>query len=66
MGDSLSVGSYGHTGFTGTILWIDPVKRFFFVLLSNRVYPDGDNQRINTLKVRSQIMDALYRAVVSY
>ncbi len=66
VGDSLSVGSYGHTGFTGTILWIDPVKRFFFVLLSNRVYPDGDNQRINTLKVRSQIMDALYRAVVSY
>lgn len=66
VGDSLSAESYGHTGFTGTILWIDPVKKFFFVLLSNRVYPDASNQRINTLKVRSQIMDALYNAVVSY
>lgn len=66
VGDSLSAQSYGHTGFTGTILWIDPVKKFFFVLLSNRVYPDASNQRINTLKVRSQIMDALYNAVISY
>jgi CubicO group peptidase (beta-lactamase class C family) len=34
------VGSYGHTGFTGCILWIDPNSRTFYVLLSNRVYPD--------------------------
>jgi len=34
------VGSYGHTGFTGCILWIDPGSRSFYVLLSNRVYPD--------------------------
>lgn len=34
------VGSYGHTGFTGCILWIDPQSRSFYVFLSNRVYPD--------------------------
>ncbi|MFC5459699.1 serine hydrolase domain-containing protein [Massilia niabensis] len=34
------VGSYGHTGFTGCVLWIDPASRSFYVFLSNRVYPD--------------------------
>ena len=66
VGDSLSEQSYGHSGFTGTMLWIDPAKRFLFVLLSNRVYPDASNQRINSLKVRSRIMDALYNAIVGY
>jgi len=35
------VGAYGHTGFTGTSLWIDPVSRLYVILLSNRVHPDG-------------------------
>jgi len=39
-GSLYPVGSYGHTGFTGCILWIDPGSRSFYVLLSNRVYPD--------------------------
>jgi CubicO group peptidase (beta-lactamase class C family) len=39
-GTVFPVGSYGHTGFTGCILWIDPQARAFYVLLSNRVYPD--------------------------
>lgn len=34
------VGSYGHTGFTGCILWVDPRSQSFYVFLSNRVYPD--------------------------
>jgi len=34
------VGSYGHTGFTGCILWADPGSQTFYVFLSNRVYPD--------------------------
>lgn len=66
VGEDLSMSSYGHTGFTGTILWIDPLKRFFFILLSNRVYPEGSNQKINTLKVRAQIMNALYNSVIFY
>ena len=34
-------GSYGHTGFTGTCLWIDPYSKTFFIFLSNRVHPNG-------------------------
>jgi uncharacterized protein YbbC (DUF1343 family)/CubicO group peptidase (beta-lactamase class C family) len=40
-GELLPVGSFGHTGWTGTSLWIDPLTRTFVVLLSNRVHPDG-------------------------
>jgi CubicO group peptidase (beta-lactamase class C family) len=39
-GTVFPVGSFGHTGFTGCILWIDPGSRTFYVFLSNRVYPD--------------------------
>lgn len=39
VGDRLSASAYGHTGFTGTSLWIDPVQDSFLVLLTNRVHP---------------------------
>ena len=40
-GELLPVGSYGHTGFTGTSLWLDPATGMFVIFLSNRVHPDG-------------------------
>jgi uncharacterized protein YbbC (DUF1343 family)/CubicO group peptidase (beta-lactamase class C family) len=40
-GELLPVGSFGHTGFTGTSLWMDPTSGLFVVFLSNRVHPDG-------------------------
>ncbi|MGH9387529.1 MAG: exo-beta-N-acetylmuramidase NamZ domain-containing protein [Vicinamibacterales bacterium] len=40
-GDLFPVGSYGHTGFTGTSLWVDPTSRSFVVFLSSRLHPDG-------------------------
>jgi uncharacterized protein YbbC (DUF1343 family)/CubicO group peptidase (beta-lactamase class C family) len=40
-GELLPVGSFGHTGFTGTSLWIDPTTGLFVIFLSNRVHPDG-------------------------
>ena len=40
-GDSLSDAAFGHGGFTGTVMWIDPEKKIVFVLLSNRLHPDG-------------------------
>ena len=39
-GDLFPIGSFGHTGFTGCILWIDPFSKSFYIFLSNRVYPD--------------------------
>ena len=47
-GDRLSTDSYGHTGFTGTSLWIDPARELVCAVLTNRVYhgrdPDGIHQ----------------------
>lgn len=40
-GKLFPLGSYGHTGWTGTCLWIDPFSKSFWMLLSNRVHPDG-------------------------
>ncbi|MCA1577597.1 MAG: DUF1343 domain-containing protein [Acidobacteria bacterium] len=40
-GELFPLGSYGHTGFTGTSIWIDPSSQMFVVFLSNRVHPDG-------------------------
>jgi CubicO group peptidase (beta-lactamase class C family) len=40
-GEIFSPGSYGHTGFTGTAVWIDPYSKTFWILLCNRVHPDG-------------------------
>ena len=40
-GELLPLGSFGHTGFTGTSVWIDPATNLFVVFLSNRVHPDG-------------------------
>jgi uncharacterized protein YbbC (DUF1343 family) len=40
-GELLPVGSFGHTGFTGTSIWVDPVTQVFVVFMSNRVHPDG-------------------------
>ena len=40
-GENLSASSFGHGGFTGTVLWVDPELDLFYVLLSNRVHPNG-------------------------
>jgi CubicO group peptidase (beta-lactamase class C family) len=51
-GSVFPLGSYGHTGFTGCILWVDPRSRTFYVFLSNRVYPDDRN---NILPLYTQL-----------
>ncbi len=40
-GDTFSPAAFGHGGFTGTAIWIDPEKDLFFIFLSNRLHPDG-------------------------
>ncbi|MDR1903688.1 MAG: beta-lactamase family protein [Treponema sp.] len=45
-GDIMPADSFGHTGFTGTSIWIDPVSGIYGVLLSNRVHPSRDNGKI--------------------
>ena len=61
-GTLFSEGSFGHTGFTGTSVWVDPERRLFVVLLTNRVYPTRENRRI--YRVRPAVHDAIIRALV--
>lgn len=55
-GEIFPVGSYGHTGFTGTALWIDPFSKTFWILLSNRVHPDGSGNIIALQKSFSTLV----------
>lgn len=48
----LSQRSYGHTGFTGTSIWIDPLNKIGIVFLTNRVHPSRDNTKIISLRPR--------------
>jgi CubicO group peptidase (beta-lactamase class C family) len=57
-GTRMHATAIGHTGFTGTSLWIDPVADLYVVLLTNRVYPTGDNEAL--LAVRPVFHDALF------
>lgn len=55
-GELLPVGSYGHTGFTGTSLWIDPVTDTYIILLTNSVHPRGKG---NVIGLRTRIATAV-------
>jgi beta-N-acetylhexosaminidase len=57
-GHYFSAHSFGHTGFTGTSIWIDPDRQLFVVLLTNRVHPTRENQKI------AQVRPALHDAVM--
>jgi len=52
-GELLPVGSFGHSGFTGTSLWIDPVTGTYIILLSNSVHPNGYGNAIVSLRTRA-------------
>jgi CubicO group peptidase (beta-lactamase class C family) len=56
-GSQMSTRAFGHTGFTGTSLWIDPEKNVYVVLLSNRVHPTRENDAIK--HVRPAVHDAV-------
>jgi beta-glucosidase-like glycosyl hydrolase/CubicO group peptidase (beta-lactamase class C family) len=60
-GTLLSPRSFGHTGFTGTSMWMDPDRRLFVVLLTNRVHPTRENNAIR--EVRRAVADAVVRAL---
>jgi beta-N-acetylhexosaminidase len=60
-GDRLSARSFGHTGFTGTSIWVDPTRELFIVLLTNRVYPSRENNAIQ--EARRELADAVVQAI---
>ncbi len=58
-----SPSSFGHTGFTGTMLWVDPKYDLVFVFLTNRTWPDPYNTRLYRGGYRKRMMEIVYRAL---
>lgn len=54
--------TFGHTGYTGTCIWIDPENQLVYIFLSNRVHPKVSN-KLSELNIRSRIMDAIYEGI---
>ncbi len=55
--------SFGHTGFTGTMMWVDPDEELVFIFLSNRVHPRANNWLINQLNIRQRMHEVVYEAI---
>jgi CubicO group peptidase (beta-lactamase class C family) len=60
-GNLLDITSFGHTGFTGTSIWVDPTRELFVVFLTNRVYPTRENKKL--YKVRPVLYNAVINAL---
>ena len=60
----VSTSSFGHSGFTGTFVWMDPEYEISYVFLSNRVYPTRNNNLLSELNVRSDILQAIYDSII--
>ncbi len=61
-----SRSTFGHTGFTGTGIWVDPKYDLIFVFLSNRTFPNQSNRLLYRENVRERIHDKVYQAIFSY
>ncbi len=58
--DCVSLRSFGHSGFTGTLAWADPETQIIYVFLSNRTYPYSDNKKLLEMNVRTEIMQVIF------
>jgi beta-glucosidase-like glycosyl hydrolase/CubicO group peptidase (beta-lactamase class C family) len=60
---AVSYLSFGHTGFTGTLAWADPSNQLVYIFLSNRVYPDADDNKLSKSGIRGKIQEVIYEVV---
>ena len=58
-----SPSSFGHSGYTGTFVWIDPEYEITYVFLCNRVYPTRKNEVLYNMNIRTDILQAIYDAI---
>ena len=54
---------YGHTGYTGTCVWVDPVNDMIYVFLSNRTYPLDKGNKLLRMAIRSKIQEVIYQSM---
>jgi len=62
---SASLSSFGHTGFTGTMAWVDPKNQLVYIFLSNRIHPNQNNSKLIRMDIRTEIQELIYRAIVT-
>ncbi len=55
--------SFGHTGFTGTMAWIDPEQEIVYIFLSNRICPDASNTKLIKHDIRTRIQEQIYKSI---
>ena len=60
-----SDASFGHSGFTGTLLWVDPEYELVYVFLSNRTFPNAENDALITKNVRTEIHSAIMNHLIN-
>ncbi len=58
----VSASSYGHTGFTGTMVWVDPDYDLVYIFLSNRVHPDSKENKLAKMNIRTDIQSLIYQS----
>ncbi|MEO8582528.1 MAG: glycoside hydrolase family 3 N-terminal domain-containing protein [Flavitalea sp.] len=56
--------TFGHTGFTGTCVWVDPAYNLIFIFLCNRVYNNGDANKFLHMNIRPKVFDVIYGALL--
>lgn len=66
MSDLAPAATFGHTGFTGTAVWADPVNNIVYVFCTNRTYPSRHNQTFNNKDYRAKIQSLIYKAMIGY
>ncbi|MFZ6051163.1 glycoside hydrolase family 3 N-terminal domain-containing protein [Halocola ammonii] len=60
---SASKSSFGHSGFTGVVVWADPEYELVYIFLSNRVYPNAENRKLIDMDIRTRIHQVVYDAL---
>lgn len=58
--------TFGHTGFTGTCIWVDPQFDLVYIFLSNRVHPDMTNNKLLNANIRPRVQEVIYKAIFNY
>jgi len=61
--ENASQDGFGHSGFTGTLVWVDPKTQIVYVFLSNRIYPDATNKKLLDMDVRTNIMEVIFNSI---
>ncbi|MEM6316665.1 MAG: serine hydrolase [Bacteroidota bacterium] len=63
---SASKRTYGHTGFSGTCVWVDPDEELIYVFLSNRIHPNPRNGQLKKMRIRQKIHQVIYDALEAH